>query len=86
MKFRGDLQTLKGSFGAVLTPFREDGSVDLDGLRSLARWQRDAGLTGLSIGGSTGEPSSQTVQERIDALRIVAEVTDDEIPFIPSAG
>jgi 4-hydroxy-tetrahydrodipicolinate synthase len=86
MRFRGDLQALKGSFGAVLTPFTEDGAVDIDGLKTLARWQRDAGLTGLSIGGSTGEPSSQSVEERISALRAIAEVTNDEIPFIPAAG
>jgi 4-hydroxy-tetrahydrodipicolinate synthase len=86
MKFRGDLQALKGAFGAVLTPFSEDGSVDIDGLKTLARWQRDAGLTGLSIGGSTGEPSSQSVEERIRAMRAVSEVTSDEIPFIPAAG
>jgi len=86
MRFRGDLESLKGSFGAVLTPFTEDGAVDIDGLKALAGWQRDAGLTGLSIGGSTGEPSSQTVGERISALRAVAEVTRDEIPFLPAAG
>jgi 4-hydroxy-tetrahydrodipicolinate synthase len=86
MKFRGDLDALKGSFGAVMTPFADDGSVDLDALRRFAQWQRDGGLTGLSIGGSTGEPSSQTVAERVAAMRVVAEVCGDEIPFIPAAG
>jgi 4-hydroxy-tetrahydrodipicolinate synthase len=86
MRFRTNLQALKGSFGAVLTPFAKDGSVDIDALSGFARWQREAGLTGLSIGGSTGEPSSQTVAERIDAMRAVAEVCSDEVPFIPAAG
>jgi 4-hydroxy-tetrahydrodipicolinate synthase len=86
MRFRDDLQALKGSYGAVLTPFAADGSVDIDALGGLAFWQRQAGLTGLSIGGSTGEPSSQTVAERISAMRAVADVTRDEIPFIPAAG
>lgn len=86
MRFRNDLQALRGSFGAVLTPFAQDGSVDIDSLKAFAGWQRDAGLTGLSIGGSTGEPSSQSVAERISALEAVASVTNDEIPFIPAAG
>jgi 4-hydroxy-tetrahydrodipicolinate synthase len=86
MRFRGDLDALKGSFGAVITPFAQDGAVDLDALRDFARWQRDGGLTGLSIGGSTGEPSSQTVAERVAAMRAVAEVTADEVPFVPAAG
>jgi 4-hydroxy-tetrahydrodipicolinate synthase len=86
MRFRGNLDALKGSFGAVLTPFTDDGAVDLEALKALAQWQRDAGSIGLSIGGSTGEPSSQTVAERIAAMGIVAEVTAETIPFIPAAG
>jgi 4-hydroxy-tetrahydrodipicolinate synthase len=86
MRFRGDLDALKGSFGAVLTPFTNDGALDTDALKRLAQWQRDAGCTGLSIGGSTGEPSSQNVAERIAAMGVVAEVTADTIPFIPAAG
>jgi 4-hydroxy-tetrahydrodipicolinate synthase len=86
MKFRGDLDALRGSFGAVMTPFAQDGTVDLQALRSFAQWQRDGGLSGLSIGGSTGEPSSQTVAERVAGMEVVAEVCGDEIPFIPAAG
>ncbi|WP_273846827.1 4-hydroxy-tetrahydrodipicolinate synthase [Rubrobacter calidifluminis] len=86
MRFRGNLEALKGPFGAVITPFTEEGEVDLDSLRKLARFQRDGGLTGLSIGGSTGEPSSQTLDERIAAMEVVAEVTADQIPFIPATG
>jgi 4-hydroxy-tetrahydrodipicolinate synthase len=59
MRFRGDLEALKGSFAAVLTPFTEDGAVDLAALKGLAPWQRDAGSTGLSFAGSTGERAAR---------------------------
>ncbi|MFJ3383181.1 MULTISPECIES: 4-hydroxy-tetrahydrodipicolinate synthase [unclassified Curtobacterium] len=86
MRFRNDPTALRGAFGAVLTPFTPDGALDDESLRRLATWQRDGGLHGLSVGGSTAEPSAQSFDERVRALRIVAEVTADEIPFLPATG
>lgn len=86
MKFRGDPQALRGSIGAVVTPFADDGSLDVASLTALARWQREAGSHGLSVGGSTAEPSAQTTEERRRAIEAVAAVTDDEIAFLPAAG
>ena len=75
-----------GVIPALTTPFKADGSVDHDGIRSLVRWQIDAGSHGISIGGSTGEPSAQTVPERIEAMRTVAEEVGDRVPFVPGTG
>jgi 4-hydroxy-tetrahydrodipicolinate synthase len=86
MKYRGHPEALRGSFAALLTPFRDGGELDLDALRSLAQWQRDAGSHGLSVGGSTAEPGTQTVEERIAAMRVVAEVAGREVAFIPQTG
>jgi 4-hydroxy-tetrahydrodipicolinate synthase len=86
MKFRSDPRSLRGAFAAVATPFADDGSLDLESLTSLARWQREAGSHGLSVGGSTAEPSSQTNDERIRAMQAVAAVTNDEIGFLPAVG
>ena len=43
-------------------------------------------LHGISLGGSTGEPSAQTVAERIRAMRVVAEEVADRVPFVPGTG
>ncbi|GAA3336804.1 2,4-dihydroxyhept-2-ene-1,7-dioic acid aldolase [Curtobacterium pusillum] len=86
MRFRNDPHALRGAFGAVLTPFTDDGDLDVDSLRSLAQWQRDAGLHGLSVGGSTAEPSAQSFEERVTAMRTVASVTADQVPFLPATG
>jgi 4-hydroxy-tetrahydrodipicolinate synthase len=86
MKYRGHPEGLRGSFAALLTPFAEDGELDLPALRSLAEWQRDAGSHGLSVGGSTAEPGTQTVGERLAAMKTVAEVAGNQVAFIPSTG
>jgi 4-hydroxy-tetrahydrodipicolinate synthase len=69
-----------------MTPFTADGAVDHDSLRNLVRWQLAHGTHGISIGGSTGEPSAQTIPERIAAIRTVAEEIGDRVPFMPGTG
>jgi 4-hydroxy-tetrahydrodipicolinate synthase len=86
VKFRSDPARIRGSIAPVITPFTDDGALDLDSLRGLVRWQLESGSHGISIGGSTGEPGAQTVTERITAIRTVAEVVDDSVPFLPGTG
>ncbi len=86
MKFRGDPATIRGSIAPVVTPFTADGALDLDALRGLVRWQLQHGSHGISLGGSTGEPSAQSVEERGAALRAAAEVVADQVPFLPGTG
>ncbi|MGH3519486.1 MAG: 4-hydroxy-tetrahydrodipicolinate synthase [Haloechinothrix sp.] len=86
MRFRSDPARLRGAYTALVTPFGPDEQVDLEGLRGFCRWQLANGTDGLSIGGSTGEPGVQSVAERIDAMRVVAEETADTVPFLPGTG
>ena len=87
MKFRGDpVRTIAGSIAPVVTPFTADGALDLAGLTSLIRWQLASGSHGISLGGSTGEPSAQTVRERMTAMDTAAAVIADQVPFLPGTG
>lgn len=86
MRFRSDPASIRGSIAPVITPFTDSGAVDHDALRHLIRWQLESGSHGISLGGSTGEPSSQTVAERIAAMRVAVEETDDRVPFLPGTG
>jgi 4-hydroxy-tetrahydrodipicolinate synthase len=70
----------------VVTPFTPDGELDLGGLRRLITWQLDSGSHGISLGGSTGEPSAQSAQERIAAMTEAAAVIADRVPFLPGTG
>ena len=86
MRFRRDPSSLRGSIAPVVTPFTEDGELDIEGLRRLIGWQLDSGSHGISLGGSTGEPSAQTPPERIAAMTEAARVIADRVPFLPGTG
>lgn len=87
MRFRSDpAHTIRGSIAPVVTPFTAEGKLDLEGLRALIAWQLESGSHGISLGGSTGEPSAQTVQERIAAMDAAAGQIADRMPFLPGTG
>jgi len=86
MSFRSDPASIRGSIAPLVTPFTAEGAVDHDSLRRLVRWQLASGSHGVSIGGSTGEPSSQTLPERADAIRTVADEVAGRVPFLPGTG
>ncbi len=86
MRFRADPSGFRGAIAPLFTPFTPDGAVDHDSLRTMVRWQLANGSRGISIGGSTGEPSSQTLAERAEAIRVVANEINDKVPFLPGTG
>ncbi|MFE3200601.1 4-hydroxy-tetrahydrodipicolinate synthase [Embleya sp. NPDC059237] len=86
MKYRADPSLIRGSIAPLVTPFTADGALDTATLRRLVRWQLAAGSHGISLGGSTGEPSAQTLAERAEAIRVVADELDDRAPFLPGTG
>ena len=79
-------QDIRGSIAALMTPFTADGAVDHEGLANLVAWQLASGSHGISIGGSTGEPSAQSVAERAEAIRTVARAVGGRVPFLPGTG
>lgn len=54
----------RGTFTALVTPFRADGSLDEAALDRLVLRQLEAGIDGLVLFGSTGEEASLTLDER----------------------
>jgi 4-hydroxy-tetrahydrodipicolinate synthase len=86
MRFRSDPAAIRGSIAPVVTPFTEAGELDTGGLTRLIEWQLESGSHGISLGGSTGEPSAQTGQERIAAMTHAAAVIADRVPFLPGTG
>lgn len=65
------MKTFKGVYAALMTPFKENGEIDFDALKLLAAHCIDSGLTGLYVGGSTGEGFLLTEEERMDVFRAV---------------
>jgi 4-hydroxy-tetrahydrodipicolinate synthase len=86
MRFRSDPSLVRGSIAPVVTPFDGAGEVDLAELERLIEWQLAEGSHGISVLGSTGEPSSQSVEERIRVIETAARTVADRVPFFPGTG
>jgi 4-hydroxy-tetrahydrodipicolinate synthase len=85
-RFAADTSSIRGAITPLVTPFHPDGGLDLDSIGPLVDWQLEQGSHGISIGGSTGEPTSQTVAERLVVMRSVADAVGDRVPFLPGTG
>lgn len=67
------MNKFKGVYAALMTPFQTNGAVDYEALKVLADHCIDAGLTGLYVGGSTGEGFLLTEEERMQVFRTVGK-------------
>jgi len=85
-RFAADPSAIRGAITPLITPFSPDGELDLETVARLVDWQLENGSHGISVGGSTGEPISQTIQERIDVMRAAASAIDGRVPFLPGTG
>lgn len=72
---------------AMVTPFTEDLSLDLDAAAALARYLvDDQGNDGLVISGTTGEAPTTTDQEKADLLAAVVAAVGDRASVIAGVG
>lgn len=72
---------LTGSFVASVTPFNQDGTVDLGAFRTLLDFQRKNGTSAVLIMGSTGEVSMLSEAERRLVIRETAKMKTAEMPL-----
>ncbi len=69
---------------AMVTPFQPDGSIDLDGAVSLARWLVDHGNDGLVLAGTTGEAPTLSDDEKVELWTAVRDAVD--VPLVAGTG
>ncbi|MEI7619053.1 MAG: 4-hydroxy-tetrahydrodipicolinate synthase [Actinomycetota bacterium] len=69
---------------AMVTPFNDDGSLNLDVAQQLARYLQDHGNDGLVIAGTTGEAPVLSDDERLSLFAAVIEAVT--IPVIAGSG
>jgi 4-hydroxy-tetrahydrodipicolinate synthase len=70
----------------MVTPFRDDLSLDLDEAQRLARWLVDHGSDGLVVSGSTGESPTLTHDEKIALFRAVKDAVGTNATVIAGTG
>ncbi len=77
---------LQGSMVAIVTPMFEDGSLDLNALRSLIDFHVDAGTDGIVIVGTTGESPTVDVAEHCLLIKTTVEHVAGRIAVIAGTG
>ena len=80
-----ELSFLRGSYPPLVTPFRA-GEVDLDTYASLVEHQIAGGSHGITVNGTTAEPSTLTLEERDRLVRVAVEVTNARVPVVAATG
>lgn len=80
----------RGRFGrvitAMVTPFNQDGSLNLEEAARLAKHLVAHGSEGLVVCGSTGEGATMTDDEKIALFRTVKDAVGSEVSVIAGTG
>jgi len=76
----------RGSFTALVTPFRQDGSLDEKAFANLVEWQIGEGTQGLVPVGTTGESPTLSHAEHRRVVEICVETAKGRVPVIAGAG
>ena len=76
----------RGSITALVTPFRQDGSLDRDAFTALIEWQITEGSNGLVPVGTTGESPTLSHEEHYEVVRLCVEAAAGRVPVIAGAG
>lgn len=72
----------EGIYTPIITPHREDGSIDRDAFAVMINHLIESGVHGLINGGSTGEYYAQTMQERMEMASLAMDVIGGRVPLM----
>jgi 4-hydroxy-tetrahydrodipicolinate synthase len=76
---------LRGCGTALVTPFRQDGSIDDAALRNLVAWQVESGIDFLVPCGTTGETPTLTHDEWLSVIDATIESAAGRVPIVAGA-
>ena len=76
---------LRGCGTALVTPFRQDGSIDDAALRNLVAWQVESGIDFLVPCGTTGETPTLTHDEWLFVIDTTIEIAAGRVPVVAGA-
>lgn len=74
----------EGVFPAIITPFREDSSLDEEGLRRNIEYLEKGGVAGIVPCGTTGESATLTFEEHKRVVEIAVDAA--RVPVIAGTG
>ncbi|MBC5842719.1 4-hydroxy-tetrahydrodipicolinate synthase [Flavobacterium sp. F-380] len=80
------MQSIIGTGVALVTPFREDFSVDTEALRRIVNFSVDGGIEYLVILGTTAENATLTEEEKELVITTVVECNNGRLPLVLGVG
>ncbi len=75
-----------GAWTALVTPFNDDLSVDMDGLKLAVEFQISNSITGLLPAGTTGESPTLSWEEHRNAVDEVIKGCKGKVPVLAGSG
>jgi 4-hydroxy-tetrahydrodipicolinate synthase len=81
-----DLNQLRGCGTAIVTPFKQDESIDETAYRRLVEFQIEGGVDFIVACGTTGESVTMTEDEQARVVELTIETSAGRIPVVAGAG
>jgi 4-hydroxy-tetrahydrodipicolinate synthase len=80
------MNPIQGSIVALVTPMREDGSVDYDALRRLIDWHIAEGTDCIGVVGTTGESPTVSMEENCEIIKASVLHAAGRVPVMAGTG
>lgn len=77
---------LRGVFTAIITPFRDDESVDEEALKKLIDFNIENGVSGIVPCGTTGESPTLTEEEQKRLIKLTVEHVNKRVIVVAGTG
>ncbi|MEY3325481.1 MAG: hypothetical protein RL694_368, partial [Actinomycetota bacterium] len=71
---------------AMVTPFKDDLSIDWDGVEKLAEHLIQSGHDGIVLNGTTGEAPTTSDEEKVEIIKVVKRVAGSRAKIVAGAG
>jgi 4-hydroxy-tetrahydrodipicolinate synthase len=71
---------------AMITPFAKDGSIDWDGIATLANHLADHGHDAIAVNGTTGEAPTTKSSEKLEIIKVVKSTVGSRVKVLSGAG
>jgi len=75
-----------GTGVALITPFKEDLSIDFDALAKLIEYNIENGIEYLVISGTTGESVTVTPAEKKQLIEFIVKINNSRLPLVLGIG
>jgi len=80
------MQLFEGTGVALVTPFKNNFSVDFEALKKIVDFVIDGGVEYLVVLGTTGEPATLTSDEREKVIKTIIEANNSRLPLVLGVG